>query len=97
MTSSRREDLLTRSETYFGLTATLRRSVKEAELLQSLTIWLSIWTRRLFEKKSHISHNVSMSASDSPNSFITSSLTLGFQSLSERGTSSKTLYPRSEV
>src|SRR5882762_11877296 len=90
MTSSRLDDLLTRSEMYFGLTATLRSSVNEAELLQSLTIWLSIWTRLLFEKKSHISHKLSMSASDSPNSFITSSLTLGFHSLSESGRSSKT-------
>src|SRR5712664_1501482 len=90
-TSSRREDLLTRSEMYFGLSATLRRSVKVAELLQSLTMWFSIWTRRLFEKKSHISHKVSISASDSPNSFITSSLSLGFHSLSESERSSKTL------
>src|SRR5712664_819139 len=89
-TSSRREGLLTRSEIYFGLTATLRRSVNVAELLQSLTMWLSIWTRLLFEKKSHISHKLSMSASDSPNSFITSALTLGFHSLSGSGRSSKT-------
>src|SRR5207244_13298556 len=88
--SSRLDDLLTKSEMYFGLTATLRRSVNVAELLQSLTIWLSIWTRLLFEKKSHISHRLSMSASDSPNSFITSSLTLGFHSLSDSGRSSRT-------
>src|SRR5437773_3720880 len=62
--SSLREDLFTRSEIYLGFTATFRRSVNDAELLQFLTMWLRIWTRRLFEKKSHMSHKASKSASE---------------------------------
>src|SRR6266704_1685812 len=56
-------DLLTRSLTYFGLTATRRSSVKLAEFPPSLTIWVTIWTRFRFEKKSHMLHILSRSAS----------------------------------
>src|SRR5437763_14900953 len=88
--SALREDLFTRSEIYLGFTATFRRSVNDAELLQFLTMWLRIWTRRLFEKKSHMSHKASKSASESSNSLVMSCLVAGFHEASESGRSSRT-------
>src|SRR6266699_7016765 len=88
--SSLREDLFTRSEIYLGFTATLRRSVNDAELLQFLTMWLRIWTRRLFEKKSHMAHKASKSASESSNSLVMSCLGAGFHATSDKGRSSRT-------
>src|SRR6266581_622430 len=70
-TSSRFGALLTRSDTYFGFTATFRRSVKDAEFSQSRIMWLTIWSRFLLEKKSQISLSESRSASESLSFFIT--------------------------
>src|SRR5207247_9541412 len=66
--SSLREHLFNRSEIYFGFTATFRRSVNDAELLQFLTMWLRIWTRRLFETQAHMSDKPTTSASEFSNS-----------------------------
>src|SRR5690348_11120154 len=93
MTSSRFGDLFTRSETYFGFTATFRRSVKDAEFSQSRIIWLTIWRRFLLEKKSQISLSDSKSASESLSSFKTNSRTPGCHSVSDKGRSRRTLLP----
>src|SRR2546426_795976 len=85
--------LFTRSDTYFGFAATFSRSVKVAEFSQSRIMWLTIWSRFLLEKKSQISLSESKSASDLLSSFKTRSRTSGCHSFSERGKSSRTLFP----
>src|SRR6266852_2631069 len=92
-TRSRFGALFTRSDTYFGFTATFRRSVNVAEFSQSRIIWLTIWSRFLLEKKSQISLRESKSASEYLSSLNTLSRTPGRQSSPERGRSSRTLLP----